>query len=277
MFAPVGPLERVRDDVLAHPVDERRDLGVAAGRRPERGPDLPRPPAQQERVGGLDLGHVVGVVLLALDAQGPRVAPALVLVEAGRFDHAVQGHERRHDQLHATSLEAARSGRAAPSIAHRWGMPGPARAVSDAFVPVPGGRLFVRALGTGPTVIAVHGGPDFDHEYFRPELDVLASAARLVYYDQRGRGRSFTGELPEVTIASEVADLDAVREAVGADRVVVARPLLGRPHRPRVRVGASRPGVGPRPDEPGTGVVRRAADAAGRARATEDGRGVGAA
>ena len=93
--------------------------------------------------------------------------------------------------------------------------------MSDAFVPVPGGRLFVRALGAGPTIIAVHGGPDFDHESLRPELDTLASAARLVYYDQRGRGRSFTGELPEVTIASEVADLDAVREAAGADRAVV--------------------------------------------------------
>jgi proline iminopeptidase len=70
-------------------------------------------------------------------------------------------------------------------------------------------------------VIAVHGGPDFDHEYLRPELDVLAAGARLVYYDQRGRGRSFTGEVPEVTIASEVADLDAVRAAAGADRAVV--------------------------------------------------------
>jgi proline iminopeptidase len=93
--------------------------------------------------------------------------------------------------------------------------------VTDAVLPAVDGRLFVRALGRGPTVIAVHGGPDFDHEYLRPELDVLAAAGRLVYYDQRGRGRSFTGELPEVTIASEVADLDAVRASVGADRAVV--------------------------------------------------------
>jgi proline iminopeptidase len=100
-------------------------------------------------------------------------------------------------------------------------MAGALRPVTDAVVRVPGGRLFVRALGAGPTVIAVHGGPDFDHEYLRPELDLLATAARLVYYDQRGRGRSFTGELPEVTVASEVADLDAVRASVGADRVVV--------------------------------------------------------
>ena len=100
-------------------------------------------------------------------------------------------------------------------------MAGSARPVRDAFVEIPRGRLFVRALGTGPTIVAVHGGPDFDHEYLRPELDVLASAARIVYYDQRGRGRSFAGEIPAVTIDSEVADLDAVRVAVGADRAVV--------------------------------------------------------
>jgi len=100
-------------------------------------------------------------------------------------------------------------------------MAGAPRPVTDAVVRVPGGRLFVRALGRWPTVIAVHGGPDFDHDYLRPELDILAAAGRLVYYDQRGRGRSFTGEIPEVTIASEVADLDAVRASVGADRAVV--------------------------------------------------------
>jgi len=91
----------------------------------------------------------------------------------------------------------------------------------DAFVPVPGGRIFTRTIGGGPTLIAVHGGPDFDHEYFRPELDVLATTTRVVYYDQRGRGRSFADRIPEVTIASEVADLDAVRSAARADRVIV--------------------------------------------------------
>jgi proline-specific peptidase len=60
--------------------------------------------------------------------------------------------------------------------------------------------------------VVVHGGPDFDHQYLLPELDRLAEVCRLVYYDQRGRGRSFTGELADdVTVRSEVEDLDAVR------------------------------------------------------------------
>jgi len=100
-------------------------------------------------------------------------------------------------------------------------MTGPARATADAFVPVPGGRIFTRSLGAGPTLIAVHGGPDFDHEYFRPELDTVASGVHLVYYDQRGRGRSFQAVVPQVTVAYEVADLDAVRSAARADRAIV--------------------------------------------------------
>jgi proline iminopeptidase len=68
--------------------------------------------------------------------------------------------------------------------------------------------------------VVLHGGPDFDHAYLLPELDGLASAARLVYYDQRGRGRSSSDVTPEdVTIDSEIEDLDRLREHLGLERV----------------------------------------------------------
>ena len=99
--APVGPLERVRHDVLRDAVHPVGQFGVAAaGRRPERRPDLPGPAAQQERVGRHRLGLVVDLVLVVLDAQRPRVPAAPVLVEPGRLDDAVDGHERGHDQPH---------------------------------------------------------------------------------------------------------------------------------------------------------------------------------
>ena len=68
----------------------------------------------------------------------------------------------------------------------------------------------------------VHGGPDFDQGYLVPDLDRLADAFRLVYYDQRGRGRSSPGVRPEdVTIRTEVEDLDIVRRFFGLESVVV--------------------------------------------------------
>lgn len=89
-------------------------------------------------------------------------------------------------------------------------------AAREGHVSVKGGRLYVREIGSGPPVVVLHGGPDFNHNYLLPELDELASAFRLIYYDQRGRGRS-SGDVSadEITIESEVDDLDRLREHFG--------------------------------------------------------------
>jgi proline iminopeptidase len=94
--------------------------------------------------------------------------------------------------------------------------------VREGYVPVDGTRLYFRELGEGPPLLVLHGGPDFNHSYFLPEMDLMASAFRLIYYDQRGRGKSSAGVAPEdVSIESEVQDLDLVRRHFGLDRVAV--------------------------------------------------------
>ena len=53
-------------------------------------------------------------------------------------------------------------------------------------------------------------------------MDRLADAFRVIYYDQRGRGRSTGDVVPdEVTIGSEIEDLDSVRRYFGLDSVAV--------------------------------------------------------
>jgi len=62
-------------------------------------------------------------------------------------------------------------------------------------------------------MIVLLGGPDFDYGYMLPDLDRLADTFRLIYYDQRGRGKSADGVNPDdVTLASDVDDIDAVRQ-----------------------------------------------------------------
>ena len=90
------------------------------------------------------------------------------------------------------------------------------------FVAVDHARLRIRIVGEGPTIVVLHGGPDFDHSYLLPELDRLAENFRLVYYDQRGRGQSADGVRPEdVTLMSEMGDLDAVRRYLDLEAIAV--------------------------------------------------------
>lgn len=84
----------------------------------------------------------------------------------------------------------------------------------ERYIRVDKARLFSREIGRGRAVIVLHGGPDFDHTYFLPDLDRLSDAYRLIYYDQRGRGKSADDVRPEdVTLDSEMVDLDKVRES----------------------------------------------------------------
>jgi proline iminopeptidase len=83
-------------------------------------------------------------------------------------------------------------------------------------------RLYYRVIGEGQPIIILHGGPDFDHHYLLPEMDRLADSFRLVYYDQRGRGRSAGDVQPaDVGIASEIEDLESVRRHFGFNSIAV--------------------------------------------------------
>ena len=83
-------------------------------------------------------------------------------------------------------------------------------------------RLHFRDIGAGPSIVVLHGGPDFDYDYLLPELDRLAERFRVIYYDQRGRGRSAGGVRPdEVTVESEMDDLEHVRRHFGLEWMAV--------------------------------------------------------
>ena len=82
--------------------------------------------------------------------------------------------------------------------------------------------LYVREIGKGRPVIVLHGGPDFDHSYFLPDMDRLKDKFRLIYYDQRGRGKSADNVRPEdVTLVSDLNDIDKVRQHFKLNSVVL--------------------------------------------------------
>ncbi len=89
-------------------------------------------------------------------------------------------------------------------------------------------RLFYEVIGTGDPIIVVHGGPGLDHAYLRPGLDALATRNTLVYYDQRGTGRSVANlDAEAISLGKFVDDIDALRQVLGYDQVSVLAHSFG--------------------------------------------------
>jgi proline iminopeptidase len=87
---------------------------------------------------------------------------------------------------------------------------------------VNGVELYERRIGAGPEVTVLHGGPGAHHDYLLPGFDALAVRRTLIYFDQRGGGRSPVGRDVPVGWREHVADLESLREAWGLDRLTLA-------------------------------------------------------
>ena len=84
-----------------------------------------------------------------------------------------------------------------------------------------GVRLFTRRVGAGHLVVVLHGGPGAHHDYLLPQYDMLATGRELFYYDQRGGGQSPVPREVPVGWREHVADLEAIRGELGAERLTL--------------------------------------------------------
>lgn len=85
-----------------------------------------------------------------------------------------------------------------------------------------GVRLEVSSTGDGDDVLVlVHGGPGLSKEAMQPYEELAGDDLRVVAYDQRGAGRSGTPADGEYGLDAQVADLEAVRAATGAERIAL--------------------------------------------------------
>lgn len=93
-------------------------------------------------------------------------------------------------------------------------------------------RLYVDVEGVGlvpdgptmrerPVLLALHGGPGFDHTSFKPRFGVLADIAQIVYVDHRGNGRSDRCDRDTWNLARWADDVVALCEALEIERPFV--------------------------------------------------------
>lgn len=106
--------------------------------------------------------------------------------------------------------------------------PGPGE---DAAIPTTEGyveagdsvRLFYRTVGAGgDTVVVLHGGPALNMEYFGDDLAPLSDSNTVVFYDQRGVGRStLVSDSLTLDARRYVDDLEAVRRHLGLEELTL--------------------------------------------------------
>ena len=90
------------------------------------------------------------------------------------------------------------------------------------------GRIFYEVIGSGSPIVVIHGGPGLDHNYLQPGLDILASRNTLVYYDQRGTGRSEATLAPDViSLDTFVDDVDVLRQTLEYEKITLLSHSFG--------------------------------------------------
>lgn len=78
-----------------------------------------------------------------------------------------------------------------------------------------------------PVAFLIHGGPGADHTSFKPTLSPLSQKMQLVYFDHRGQGRSARGAKETYTLDNNVEDMEALRQHLGLDQIVVIGASYG--------------------------------------------------
>jgi proline iminopeptidase len=71
-----------------------------------------------------------------------------------------------------------------------------------------------------PTAFIIHGGPGGDHTDSKTGFHPLSDQLQLVYFDQRGQGRSARGDEDRCNLDENVEDLEALRRYLGFGTIV---------------------------------------------------------
>jgi proline iminopeptidase len=87
----------------------------------------------------------------------------------------------------------------------------------------PAGKIYyeVTGSGSGTPLVIVNGGPGFDHTYLHISTawDTLGKNRRIIFYDQRGNGRSSPLKPGQsCNLADQIADLEALRAHLGFEK-----------------------------------------------------------
>ncbi len=82
-------------------------------------------------------------------------------------------------------------------------------------------ELYCEIEGGGMPMVLINGGPGSTHQDFHPAFSRGKSFAKIVYYDQRGCGRSDWKAGEGYSVKQAVDDLEGLRKALGIEKWIV--------------------------------------------------------
>ena len=82
-----------------------------------------------------------------------------------------------------------------------------------------GTNLYFSVKGKGEYLLVIHGGPGFNHSYFKPHLNPLENTFKVVYYDQRACGKSSIPASDSISLKFLVDDIEEIRKVLKTEKI----------------------------------------------------------
>lgn len=95
--------------------------------------------------------------------------------------------------------------------------------VVEETIEINGVNHFIKKIGKGEPVVVLHGGPGLFHNYLVANFEKLAEKYQIIFYDQRGCGKTdFPKDTTSITIQNFVDDLEAIRVHLKIEKMNLA-------------------------------------------------------
>ncbi len=79
--------------------------------------------------------------------------------------------------------------------------------------------LNINTIGEGEAIVFLHGGPGSEHRFFLPHMLPLSRKFKLVFYDQRGCGKSAPSIDGQYSMMDEVCTLELLRKELKLEKI----------------------------------------------------------
>ena len=79
---------------------------------------------------------------------------------------------------------------------------------------------FIKKIGEGEPLLVLHGGPGLFHDYLVKHFEKLAAKYQVVFYDQRGCGKTiFPKDTSSITMSIFIEDLEEIRKHLKIEKL----------------------------------------------------------